>query len=93
MYNNITTYLDFYDDSFLRFDEMNLNSFTQYKRRIFNKNKTKTILFNDIPYPGTNDMYKVTFSEIYKSSSFSFTGNKVLILKLQDSKIKIITEK
>ncbi len=38
-------------------------------------------------------MYKVTFSEIYKSSSFSFLGDKVLIVKLQDSKIKIITEK
>ncbi|SFV63848.1 putative periplasmic protein [hydrothermal vent metagenome] len=96
LYNDITAYLDFYDDSFLRFDGMNLNNFTQYKTRVFNKNETKTILFNGInviPYPGTNDMYKVTFSEIYKSSSFSFTGNKVLILKLQDSKIKIITEK
>ncbi len=96
LYNDITAYLDFYDDSFLRFDGMNLNNFTQYKTRVFNKNETKTILFNGInviPYPGTNDMYKVTFSEIYKSSSFSFTGNKVLILKLQDSKMKIITEK
>ncbi len=69
---------------------------SKYKTRIFKKNETKTILFNGInviPYPGTEDMYKVTFSEIYKSSSFSFLGDKVLIVKLQDSKIKIITEK
>jgi len=96
LYNDITTYLDFYDDTFLRFDGMNINNFSKYKTRIFKKNETKTILFNGInviPYPGTDDMYKVTFSEIYKSNSFSFVGDKVLIVKLQDSKIKIITEK
>ncbi|PHQ57101.1 MAG: hypothetical protein COA30_02765 [Sulfurimonas sp.] len=96
LYNDITTYLDFYDDTFLRFDGMNINNFSKYKTRIFKKNETKIILFNGInviPYPGTKDMYKVTFSEIYKSSSFSFVGDKVLIVKLQDSKIKIITEK
>lgn len=96
LYNDIDSYLNFYDDTFLRFDGMNIDNFTRYKTRIFKKNETKTILFNNInviPYPGTDDMYKVTFSEIYQSNSFTFTGDKVLILKLQDSKIKIITEK
>nr|WP_275754790.1 L,D-transpeptidase family protein [Sulfurimonas sp. SAG-AH-194-C21] len=96
LYNDINSYLNFYDDTFLRFDGMNISNFSSYKTRIFKKDETKTILFNGInviPYPGTDNMYKVTFSEIYQSSSFSFTGDKVLILKLQDSKIKIITEK
>jgi len=96
LYNDITSYLNFYDTSFLRFDGMNIEDFSKYKTRIFKKDETKTILFtkiNVLPYPGTDNMYKVTFSEIYNSSSFSFTGDKVLILKLEDSKIKIITEK
>ncbi|MDQ7043521.1 MAG: L,D-transpeptidase family protein [Sulfurimonas sp.] len=96
LYNDISTYLNFYDETFLRFDGMDINNFSKYKTRIFKKNETKTILFNDInviPYPGTDDIYKVTFFETYKSNSFSFTGEKVLILKLHNSKIKIITEK
>lgn len=96
LYNDIRTYLQFYDDSFIRFDGMNITNFRNYKKRVFNKKESKKIIFkniNVIPYPGTSDMYKVTFSEIYRSSSFSFIGDKVLILKLKDSKIRIITEK
>lgn len=96
LYNNISAYLSFYDSEFIRFDGMNIDDFAKYKTRIFNKNETKTIIFNRInviPYPGAQNLYKVTFSEIYKSNSFSFVGDKVLILKLKDSKIKIITEK
>ena len=96
LYNKTTDYLNFYDSSFIRFDGMNIDSFTRYKTRVFNKKETKRILFNNInvvPYPGTKSTYKVTFYEIYESSSFSFSGDKVLILKIIDNKIKIITEK
>jgi len=96
IYNDITTYLSFYDEKFLRFDKMNLHNFTKYKTRIFNKDEIKTIRFNNItvlPYPGTKNLYKITFLELYKSSSFSFIGDKTLIIKFQDSKIQIITEK
>ena len=96
LYNDITTYLNFYDKDFIRFDGMDIDEFSKYKTRIFKKNETKNIIFNRInviPYPGTGNMYKVTFSETYKSNSFSFIGDKVLILKLKDNTIKIITEK
>jgi len=96
LYNDSKTYLNFYDKSFIRFDGMNLKNFTRYKKRIFNKKERKTIIFNKInviPYPNTKDMFKITFFEIYKSNSFSFSGNKVLIIKLVDEKMKIITEK
>lgn len=95
LYNDINAYLNFYDNSFIRFDGMDIKRFTSYKQRIFRKKEKKTILFhnlNVIPYPGTKDMYKITFHEIYKSDSFSFTGDKVLIVKLENSKMKIITE-
>lgn len=96
LYNDIESYLNFYDASFIRYDGMKIQKFQTYKRRIFNKQESKRIIFNKIniiPYPNTVDMYKITFLEKYKSDSFTFIGNKVLIIKLTDSQIKIITEK
>lgn len=96
LYNDIDMYLSFYSSNFIRYDGINIDNFKKYKKRIFEKNEKKTIIFNDIniiPYPNTKNIYKVLFKEIYKSDSFSFTGNKVLIIKLEDKNIKIITEK
>ena len=33
------------------------------------------------------------FKEKYKSKNFEFTGDKVLVVKYENSKIKIITER
>lgn len=96
LYNDIEAYLSFYSNDFRRFDHMNMDRFTKYKTRIFKKQEKKTIIFNDInviPYPNLTDTYRVSFKEIYKSNSFSFIGNKILILKLENNKIKILTEK
>jgi murein L,D-transpeptidase YafK len=96
IYNDLEQYLNFYDESFKRFDGMDKSEFSTYKTRIFNKKEDKTIIFTNInvlPYPDTEDVYKITFNEQYRSDSFSFTGNKVLIVKLKDNKISIITEK
>jgi murein L,D-transpeptidase YafK len=96
IYSDISSYLEFYDRDFQRYDGLNFNAFSRYKRRIFKKQEAKTIRFNDIniiPYPGEEDLYEITFFETYKSNSFSFSGNKILIVKLQENKIKIITEK
>ncbi|QOP40922.1 L,D-transpeptidase family protein [Sulfurimonas marina] len=96
IYNDLENYLNFYDPSFKRFDGMDKERFTKYKTRIFNKQEDKTIIFtnlNVIPYPDTQNVYQITFKEDYKSSSFSFTGDKTLIIKLQDQKISIITER
>jgi len=96
LYNNTEDYLNFYDSSFKRYDGLNLNNFKRYKRRIFNKKESKTILFKDInviPYPSKEKIYKITFNEVYKSNSFAFTGEKTLIVKLENSHLHIITEK
>ncbi len=96
LYNNIDDYLAFYSKDFKRFDGKNYSSFTHYKKRIFRKKEKKKILFtniNIIPYPSTKDVYKISFKEYYKSPSFEFTGDKVLIVKLKDTQIKILTEK
>lgn len=96
LYNDIHEYLAFYTDTFVRNDGMKLKTFKSYKTRVFAKNETKTILFkniNVIPYPDANNMYKITFMENYKSNTFSFQGNKILIVKMDNNKMKIITEK
>ncbi len=95
IYNDLDQYLSFYSPKFKRFDGMNFKHFKQYKTRIFNKNEKKSIVFNNInviPYPDTNNTYKVTFNEQYKSSSFAFHGDKTLIVKLINNKLSIITE-
>jgi len=96
LYNNIDNYLDFYSTDFIRFDGMTYTDFVNYKQRIFKKVEKKRIIFkniNVIPYPNSENMYKISFKELYKSTSFEFTGNKVLIVKLVDNRMKIITEK
>jgi len=95
IYNNLSDYLAFYDENFMRFDGMKIDRFTSYKTRIFKKMEDKEIIFTDInviPYPNTKNTYKISFKEQYTSSSFSFKGDKVLIVKIQDNKFKILTE-
>ena len=97
LYNDIESYLKFYHNDFVRNDGIKLESFKSYKKRIFKKIEKKSIIFNDIniiPYPNTEDTYEITFKEFYKSDTFSFSGNKTLIIKLdQNNNIKILTEK
>ena len=95
-YSDIESYLQFYSTKFKRFDGKNYNSFTHYKTRIFRKKEKKKIIFDNInilPYPGASELYKISFKEYYKSNSFQFTGNKVLIVELKNRQIKILTEK
>lgn len=96
IYNDIEEYLKFYDSEFIRFDGMDFERFENYKRRIFSKNEDKTIVFTEInvlPYPNTENVFKISFNEAYNAQSFSFSGNKVLIVKLINNKMQIITEK
>ena len=97
LYSDIQTYLSFYADDFTRFDGMKIDQFSKYKTRIFKKNEKKTILFSDIniiPYPNTNDIYQITFKEYYKSSTFEFRGDKMLMVRIDKSNnFKIFVEK
>ena len=96
LYNDIDGYLKFYSRNFIKNDTMDIEKFKRYKTRIFNKKEKKIIIFkhiNVIPYPNTSDVYQITFREIYKSDSFKFTGDKTLIVKMDDDKMKIFTEK
>lgn len=97
IYNDLEEYLSFYSPEFIRVDKMNYERFKEYKTRVFNKNEEKTIIFtnlNVLPYPNTQDVFQITFEEFYKSPSFEFRGDKVLIVRLNAlNKIEILTEK
>jgi len=96
LYNDLELYLSFYAKDFIRFDKMNFKKFKRYKTRIFKKTEKKTIIFkniNVIPYPNSKNIYQITFREFYKSNSFKFTGDKVLMIRVdKNNKIKIFTE-
>lgn len=97
IYNDTEKYLSFYSEDFVRYDGMQYPRFIKYKTRIFNKNEKKTIIFNNInviPYPNTKDVFQITFKEYYASSSFTFEGNKVLMVRVdENNNFKIFTEK
>jgi murein L,D-transpeptidase YafK len=96
LYNDVDGYLDFYSQDFVRFDGVNYRAFVNYKKRIFKKQEKKKIIFtnlNVIPYPDTQNLYKISFKEFYKSNSFEFSGDKILMAKLINNKMKILTEK
>lgn len=97
LYNELERYLSFYADDFTRFDGMKIDSFKRYKTRVFNKDERKIIRFSDInviAYPGSENTYQITFKEYYKSRSFEFSGDKILLVRLNDeNKLKIFIEK
>ncbi|MBU0721253.1 L,D-transpeptidase family protein [bacterium] len=97
LYNDISGYLNFYSSDFIRSDKMDFEQFKKYKTRVFNKNEEKSIIFTNIaiiPYPGINDVYQITFKEQYSSESFTFVGDKTLMVRLDDtSAMNIFTEK
>ncbi len=95
--NDLETYLSFYDSSFKRGDGMSLNQFKSYKERIFSKDESKSIAFDEIniiPYPGeAKNLYWITFNQLYQSDTHRFSGDKVLLIRLnQDKSISILTE-
>ena len=96
IYNDIERYLAYYSPEFVRYDGMNYKRFQKYKKRIFQKKEKKEITFNNVnvlPYPNSSNIFKISFQEKYKSNSFEFSGDKVLVVKYENSKIKIITER
>lgn len=96
LYSDTNTYLNFYTSDFIRDDGMNYQEFKNYKTRVFQKDEKKTIIFQNIsivPYPNNNNVYQITFKEHYRSDTFKFSGNKSLVVKLEDNKMKIFTEK
>lgn len=95
--SDIDEYLTYYSDSFRRFDGMEIEKFSKYKKRIFAKKEKKKILFTNIniaPYPNSlnKQMYKVIMDQDYKTKYYKFVGTKELFLELKNGEIKILAE-
>jgi len=97
IYNDINTYLSYYADDFTRFDGMKLKAFSKYKKRVFKKEESKQIVFSDvnvIEYPASENTFLITFKEYYKSQTFEFSGEKTLIVRLdQSNQLNIFIER
>lgn len=97
--NDLELYLSFYDESFMRFDGMKIDNFKAYKKRVFDKEESKTIEFSDIniaPYPNENndEIFRITFLEDYNAKGgYKFKGTKELYIKVINNKMKILIEK
>ncbi len=95
-YNDIDGYLDFYADDFKRFDGKNKKEFARFKKAIFSRNEKKKIIFDDIsifPYPNNPGIYQITFFERYQSEHYRFEGPKELLVRENDSRFEIFSEK
>ncbi len=95
--SNIHEYLNFYSDSFKRYDGMSFENFIKYKKRIFNKKEEKRIIFKNIniaPYPNSLDkkMFKIIMDEDYKTKNYTFVGKKELYIELKNNEVKILAE-
>lgn len=97
LYNNTKEYLSFYSTDFIRDDGMKYSKFIKYKTRLFQKGEKKKIIFNNInvvPYPNSSNIFQITFKEFYRSNSFKFEGDKILMVKIdENNNFKIFTEK
>jgi len=96
-YNKLNTYLSFYDKNiFKKANTYSFKEFAQMKKRIFNKQTNKILKFKNlkiIPYPNkNNNIYQVSFYEIFHSGNSHFEGKKTLYLKLKNNKISIFLE-
>lgn len=96
--NDIKAYLSFYDKNFKFYNGQNYKAFAKKKRAIFAKKEQKSITFTDFsitPYPSSDkgELFRVSFNENYKTKSHKFKGKKILYLRLNADKIKILTEK
>ncbi len=96
--NDISSYLDFYDQEFKRNDGLSISRFKEYKSRVFSKNEYKQIRFskiNIVPYPMAHkeNIYLISFTEEYNSPSYHYNGEKELYVHLNSGKFTILAEK
>lgn len=96
-YSDIKKYLSFYSNEFKKADKTDIEEFSKYKTRIFDKNEKKVINFSNIdisPYPNSlgKHMYKISMDEEYLSPTVKFYGKKELYVEIINKEVKIISE-
>ncbi|VEH94705.1 L,D-transpeptidase family protein [Campylobacter insulaenigrae] len=96
--NDIKRYLSFYDQKvFKHNNKYKYEQFAKTKERVFSKNDKKIIKFSDLsisPYPNIKNekIFRIGFYEDYDTKNYKFKGDKVIYVRLQDSKMQILAE-
>ncbi|BFU77642.1 cell shape-determining L,D-carboxypeptidase Csd6 [Arcobacter sp. 15-2] len=96
-YNDLNTYLSFYDQDFQKANGQRIEEFKKFKKKIFNRQEHKSIRFyniNVIPYPNdlNKKLFKVIMDEEYKTKRYKFVGKKLLYLEVKNNHISILAE-
>ncbi len=93
-------YISFYAKDFHRSDGSDLESFKEYKKRVFKKRKNQNIkiFFKDIQITSYQNLknlpiYKINFYEEYCAPDYTFKGKKEIYMTKKGDKFKIIIEK
>ena len=97
-YDDLSTYISFYNKNFKHSNGKKLKKFTNYKKRVFSQKQNKTIRFSNIsiiPYPGISKekIFLIEFDELYHSNRTHFEGLKELYVTLKNKKFSIMAEK
>ncbi len=95
--SDLPQYLSFYATDFKKSNGQDLEKFTQYKTKIFQRKEKKKIKFsniNVIPYPNDlgKNLYKVIMDEEYSTKRYQFVGKKELYVEIKNNAFKILTE-
>ncbi|NCW62729.1 MAG: tetratricopeptide repeat protein [Betaproteobacteria bacterium] len=92
MNQNFDQYIGYYSTNFKNNKGMDLEQWKQFRKpRVINKPSIKLKLEN-IEISKNNNLFSVSFTQIYQSGSIDSTTKKTLLIELVDNQLKIVNE-
>jgi tetratricopeptide (TPR) repeat protein len=92
MSQNFDQYIEYYSDNFKNNKGMDLEKWKQFRKpRVINKPSINLKLEN-IEISKNNNLYSVSFTQIYQSGDIDSTTKKTLLIELIDDQLKIVNE-
>ncbi|EDZ64649.1 hypothetical protein KB13_781 [beta proteobacterium KB13] len=89
---NFDQYIGHYSDNFKNNKGMDIEKWKQFRKpRIVNK-PSINIKLNNIEISKNNNLFSVSFIQIYQSGNIDSTTNKTLLIELVDNQLKIVNE-
>lgn len=89
---NFDQYIGHYSDNFKNNKGMDIEKWKQFRKpRIVNK-PSINIKLNNIEISKNNNLFSVSFIQIYQSRNIDSTTNKTLLIELVDNQLKIVNE-
>lgn len=92
MSQNFDQYIGHYSDNFKNNKGMDIEKWKQFRKpRIVNK-PSINIKLNNIEISKNNNLFSVSFIQIYQSGNIDSTTKKTLLIELVDNHLKIVNE-